>query len=74
MLLTSIFPAFVHPDVDPEVDPAGRGGRKRNINVKTIGHGSGNVYEDAEWVLKYEEAPAGRVEVSTSHALLHLSP
>jgi hypothetical protein len=70
-LRTSIFPALVSPDVDAE-DPAGRG-RKRVVNVKTLGHGSGVVYGDTAWVPQDEEAPAGRVEVSTSSSPLHLS-
>jgi hypothetical protein len=70
-LRTSIFPAVVSPDVDEE-DPAGRG-RKRVVNVKTVGHGSRIVYGDAEWVPQDEEAPAGRVEISTSSSPLHLS-
>jgi hypothetical protein len=70
-LQTSIFTAHVTPDVEPE-DPAGRG-RKRFVNVKTVGHGSRVVYGDAEWVPQDEEAPAGRVEVSTSSSPLQLS-
>jgi hypothetical protein len=70
-LRTSIFPAVASPDVDVE-DPAGRG-RKRVVNVKTLGHGSGIVYGDAAWVPQDEEAPAGRVEVSTSNSPLHVS-
>jgi len=70
-LRTSIFPALVSPDVDAE-DPAGRG-RKRVVNVKTVGHGSGIVYGDAAWVPEDEEAPGGRVEVSTGNSPLHLS-
>jgi len=69
-LRTSIFPALVSPDVDVE-DPADRG-RKRVVNVKTVGHGSGIVYGDAAWVPQDEEAPAGRVDVSTSSSPLHL--
>jgi hypothetical protein len=70
-LRTSIFPALVSPDVDVE-DPAGRG-RKRVVNVKTLGHGSGVVYGDTAWVPQDEGTPAGRVEVSTSGSPLHLS-
>jgi len=70
-LQTSIFPPFVSPVVDEE-DPAGRG-RKRVVNVKTVGHGSHVVYGDAEWVPQDEDAPTGRVEVSTSSSPLHLS-
>jgi hypothetical protein len=70
-LRTSIFPALVFPDVDVE-DPAGRG-RKRVVNVKTLGHGSGVVYGDTAWVPQDEEAHAGRVEVSTSSSPLDLS-
>jgi hypothetical protein len=70
-LRTSIFPAHVSPDLDAE-DPAGRG-RKRVVNVKTVGHGSRVVYGDAEWVPQDEEAPAGRVEVSTSSSPLYVS-
>jgi hypothetical protein len=70
-LRTSIFPAIVSPDADVE-DPAGHG-RKRVVDVKTLGHGSGVVYGDVEWVPQDEEAPAGRVEVSTSNSPLHLS-
>ncbi len=73
-LRTSIFPALVSPDVDAE-DPAGRD-RKRVVNVKTVGHGSGAVYGDAAWVPQdeeEEEAPAGRVDVSTSNSPLHLA-
>jgi hypothetical protein len=70
-LRTSIFPALVSPDADAE-DPAGRD-RQRVVDVKTLGHGSGVVYGDAEWVPQDEEAPAGRVEVSTSNSPLHLS-
>ncbi|KAI0284577.1 hypothetical protein BGY98DRAFT_947614 [Russula aff. rugulosa BPL654] len=70
-LQTSIFTAHVTPDVDAK-DPAGRG-RKRVVNVKTVGHGSRVVYGDAEWIPQDEEAPAGRVEVSTSNSPLQLS-
>ena len=76
---TSIFPPVVIPD--PEVkDPAGLD-RKRVVNVKTVGHGSGVVYGDVTWVAEGEEvadgidevAPTGQVEVSTRNAPLHLS-
>jgi len=71
-LRTSIFPASVSPDVDA-ADPAGRG-RKRVVNVKTVGHGSGIVYGDAAWDPQDEEGgPAGKVDVSTSNSPLHLS-
>jgi hypothetical protein len=70
-LQTSIFPVVVSPE-EVEEDPTGRG-RKRVVNVKTIGHGSRVVYGDAEWVPQDEEAPAGRVEVSTSSSPLHVS-
>jgi hypothetical protein len=70
-LRTSIFPPLVSPDIDAE-DPAGRG-RKRVVNEKTLKHGGGIVYGDAEWVPQDEEAATGRVEVSTSNSPLHLS-
>ncbi|KAH9974104.1 hypothetical protein BGW80DRAFT_1170927 [Lactifluus volemus] len=47
-LKTSIFPSIVAPDLDAK-DPAGLG-RKRVVNVKTIGHGAGVVQGDAAWV------------------------
>jgi hypothetical protein len=73
-LRTSIFSAVVAgADADVE-DPAGRG-RKRVVEVRTIGRGSGIVHGDVEWVPRDDEvvAPAGKVEVSTSHSPLHLS-
>jgi hypothetical protein len=75
-LRTSIFPALVTgADADVE-DPAGRG-RKRAVEVRTIGRRSGIVHGDVEWVPQSDdsevEAPAGKVEVSTSHSPLHLS-
>jgi len=74
-LRTSIFPAVVAgADADVE-DPAGRG-RKRVVEVRTIGRGSGIVHGDVEWVPQDDEvvAPAaGKVEVSTSHSPLVLS-
>ncbi|KAI0305350.1 hypothetical protein B0F90DRAFT_1815577 [Multifurca ochricompacta] len=47
-LRTSIFGVNVNPDVKVE-DPAGRG-RKRRVNVKTIGRGARIVHGDAAWV------------------------
>jgi hypothetical protein len=79
-LRTSIFPAVVTPDPDVK-DPAGLD-RKRVVNVKTVGHGSGIVYGDVTWVPEGEEvadgiddevAPTGKVEVSTRNSPLHLS-
>ncbi|KAF8480218.1 hypothetical protein DFH94DRAFT_692559 [Russula ochroleuca] len=79
-LRTSIFPVVVSPDADVE-DPAGLG-RKRVVNVKTVGHGSGVVFGDVTWVPQGEEladeideevAPTGKVEISTRNSPLHLS-
>jgi len=70
-LRTSIFPAFVSENDDVE-DPAGRD-RKRVVHVKTVGRGARIVHGDVEWVPEDEAvAPAGRVEVSTSHSPLRL--
>jgi hypothetical protein len=69
-LQTSIYGPAVSPDVDAE-DPAGRG-RKRVVNEKTLGRGGMIVYGDAEWVPQDEEAPAGRVDISTRNSPLHL--
>jgi len=70
-LRSSIFAPLVSPDVDAK-DPAGRG-RTRVVNEKSVGHGARIVYGDAAWVPQDEEAPAGRVEVSTNNSPLHLS-
>jgi len=71
-LRTSIFPALVSPDEDVE-DPAGLG-RKRVVNVKTVGHGPGIVYGDVAWVPQEEEVVhAGTVEISTRNSPVHLS-
>jgi len=72
---TSIFAPFVSPFVSPDVDPADPAGRdrKRVVDVKTVGHGSGIVYGDAAWDPEDEEgAPAGKVDVSTSNAPLNI--
>jgi hypothetical protein len=71
-LKTSIFTAIVSPDADVE-DPAGRG-RKRSVNVRTVGHGAGIVHGDVAWVPENPNlAPAGKVEASTRNSPLHLS-
>lgn len=71
-LRSSIFPPFVAPDEDVE-DPAGLG-RKRVVNVKTVGHGAGIVYGDVEWVPREEEvARGGMVEVVSRNAPLYFS-
>jgi hypothetical protein len=67
----SVFPAGVSPDLDVE-DPTGRG-RKRDVSVRTVGHGAAVVHGHAAWVPEDPEgAPAGKVEVSTKNSPLHL--
>jgi hypothetical protein len=71
-LRTSVFPPFVSPEENVE-DPAGLG-RKRVVNVKTVGHGSGIVCGDVAWVPREEEVDrGGMVEVVSRNAPLHLS-
>jgi hypothetical protein len=70
-LRTSILPAVVHYDEDVE-DPAGLG-RKRVVHVKNVGRFARVVHGDVEWVPQGQEvAPAGKVDVSTSHSPLRL--
>jgi hypothetical protein len=70
-LRTSVSPAVVGVDDNVE-DPAGRG-RKRVVDVKTVGRFARVVHGDVAWVPQDKElAPAGKVEVSTSHSPLRL--
>jgi len=71
-LRTSLFAATVSPDLEVE-DPAGRG-RKRSVNVSTIGRYSRVVHGDVAWKSEDEALkPDSEVEVSTSNSPLHVS-
>jgi len=70
-LRTSILPAVVNVDDDVK-DPAGRG-RKRVVDFKKVGRFARVVHGDVAWVPQDKAlAPAGKVEVSTSHSPLRL--
>lgn len=71
-LRTSVFPPIVSPDEEVE-DPAGLD-RKRVVNIKSIGHGSGVVFGDVAWVPQDDGVvPGGKVEVTTKNSPVHLS-
>ncbi|KAH9962154.1 hypothetical protein BC827DRAFT_230343 [Russula dissimulans] len=64
-------PAVVTAD-ENAADPAGRG-RTRRVDVKNVGRGARIVHGDAAWIPQDGEvAPAGRVEISTTHSPVHL--
>jgi hypothetical protein len=68
---TTILPAVVAPD-ENVADPAGRG-RTRRVDVKRIGRGGRIVHGEVAWIPQDKVvAPAGRVEISTTHSPLHL--
>jgi len=68
---TTILPAVVTVD-ENVADPAGRG-RLRRVDERTIGRGARIVHGEVAWIPQDEEvAPAGRVEISTTHSPLHL--
>jgi hypothetical protein len=68
---TTILPAVVAPD-ENVADPAGRD-RTRRVDVKRIGRGGRIVHGEVAWIPQDKVvAPAGRVEISTTHSPLHL--
>jgi len=68
---TTILPAVVDSD-ENVADPAGRD-RTRRVDVRTIGRGARIVHGEVAWIPQDKEvAPAGRVEISTTHSPLQL--